>query len=126
LNYSWQDFETEGIPQVPMPDGTLVYPLNVAPEHRFNGAVVWDMTKVYANVAVTYQDVAFWTDVLDSRFWGPTDSFVATNLAAGVRMLDGSLVFSINANNITDERVQQHVFGNIIGRKIWAQMTYRL
>jgi outer membrane receptor protein involved in Fe transport len=109
-----------------MPDGTLVYPLNIAPENRFNGAVVWDMTTVFANAAVTYQDVAFWTDVFDSRFWGPTDSFFAINLAAGIRLLEGSMVLSINANNITDERVQQHIFGNFIGRKIWAQLTYRL
>jgi outer membrane receptor protein involved in Fe transport len=126
LNYSWQDFETDDIPKVPMPDGTLVYPMNIAPEHRFNGALVWDMSTVFANAAVTYQDVAFWTDILDQRFWGPTDSFVATNLAAGVRLGGGSLVFSVNANNIFDERVQQHVFGDIIGRKIWAQLTYKL
>jgi len=126
LNYSWQDFEPEGIPKVPMSDGTLVYPLNIAPENRFNGAIVWDMRKVFANAAVTYQDEAFWTDFSDRSFWGPTDAFHAINLAAGTRFYDGNMVLTINANNITDERVQQHVFGNIIGRKIWAQLTYRL
>jgi iron complex outermembrane receptor protein len=126
LNYSWQDFETENITQLPMPDGRLVFPFNAAPEHRFNGAVVWDMSTVFANAAVTYQDVAFFTDFLDQRFWGHTDSFVATNLGAGVRLDGGRMVFSVNANNIFDERVQQHIFGDIIGRKIWAQVSYRL
>jgi outer membrane receptor protein involved in Fe transport len=126
LNYSWQDFETEDIDQVPMPDGTMVFPLNAAPEHRFNGTLVWDVSTVFANAAVTYQDVAFWTDILDQRFWGQTDSFIATNLAAGVRLGDGNLVFSVNANNIFDERVQQHIFSDIIGRKVWLQAMYRL
>jgi len=127
LNYSWQDFpETEDIAKVPLPGGGEALPINIAPEHRFNGVLVWDQTSFFANAGVTYQDVAFWTDVLDPRFWGPTDSFVATNLAVGTRLFNQNLVLTLNANNVFDERVQQHVWSDIIGRKIWLQAVYRL
>jgi hypothetical protein len=31
----------------------------------------------------------------------------------------------VNANNIFDERVQQHVWADIINRKVWAQVILR-
>ena len=126
LNYSYQDEpDVEGVAKLPRPNGELILPLNVPPQHRFNLATVWDVPLYYANARVTYQDDAFWTDVFDARFWGPTDSFVAVNVGAGVRLYDDRIVWSVNGENIFDEDVQQHVFGDIIGRKVWSQVTYR-
>ena len=47
------------------------------------------------------------------------------NVGAGVRLLDESLVLSVNGLNIFDERVQQHVWGDIIDRRWTGQIAYR-
>ncbi|MEM9597497.1 MAG: TonB-dependent receptor, partial [Acidobacteriota bacterium] len=106
LNYSYQDeTEVEGI----APGET-----NIPPENRFNVTVAYNGPRWYANASVNYVDEAFWTDVLDSRFWGFTDAYTVTNLSVGVRLLDDSLTLSLVGNNIFDEDVQQHIFGDII------------
>ena len=127
LNYSWQDDpDVEGLTPQIRPNGEEAFPLNIPPKHRFNVGGTWETPRLYANAAVTYQDVAFWADVFDARFWGPTESFASVNLAAGWRFYRRHAVLSINAQNIFDERVQQHVWGDIISRKIWVHVTYRL
>ena len=72
-----------------------------------------------------HQSGAFWTDVLDSRFWGPTEQFTMTNAGAGVRLADESVVLSMSVLNVFDAEVQQHVWGDIINRRITGQVTYR-
>jgi outer membrane receptor for ferric coprogen and ferric-rhodotorulic acid len=125
-NYSWQDDpETEGIQGIPTPGGELVEPINIAPKHRFNLGVFWDTPRFYANANVNYQDTALWTDVLDSRFWGPTESFTILNLGVGARVYRQRMTVSLNAQNLLDEYVQQHVWSDIISRKVTAQLTYQ-
>jgi iron complex outermembrane receptor protein len=127
LDYSWQDDpDVEGLTPQTRPNGEEAYPLNIPPKHRFNVGATWENPQFYLNTAVAYQDVAFWGDVLDARFWGPTESFASVNLAAGWRFYGRHAVLSINAQNIFDERVQQHVWGDIISRKIWVHVTYQL
>jgi iron complex outermembrane receptor protein len=116
FNYSFQDEpEVSGIP---------ADEVNTPPESRFNLGVGYDAPRWFANANVNYQDEAFWTDVLDSRFFGPTDSFAQLNLAVGFRFADDRATFQINGQNVLDEDVQQHVFGDIIGRKVSAQVSY--
>jgi iron complex outermembrane receptor protein len=117
FNYSWQDdADVEGIP---------VNEYNVAPEHRMNLGLSYDLGSFFANLNVNYADDAFWTDVLDARFHGPTDSYTQLNLGFGVRLLEDTMQISISGQNITDEDVQQHVFGDIISRKITGQVSFR-
>ena len=97
----------------------------LAPTHRFNVGVFWDIREFYANANVNYQDEAFWTDVMDSRFWGPTDSFAILNVGIGARIYRQRMTVSLNAQNLFDEYVQQHVWSDIISRKITGQVTYR-
>jgi len=116
INYSWQD--------EPDVKGIAAGTINSPPEHRANAGFAYDADRWYINGNVTYQDEAFWTDVLDSRFWGPTDSFTTLNLATGVRFGE-TTTLSINAYNVTDEDLQQHVFGDVLGRRIVGQLTFR-
>ncbi len=74
-------------------------------------------------MAVNYVDEAFWTDVLDSRFWGPTDEYTSLNLTLGYHFND-NITFSVVGNNITDERIQQHVFGDIISRRVTGNLRF--
>lgn len=113
LNYSYQD----------EPEVTGINPneINLPPKNRFNAAVGYDSDKFFADATVNYVDEAFWTDVLDSRFWGPTDEYTALNLTLGYHFTD-NVTFSVVGNNITDERIQQHVFGDIISRRVTGNL----
>jgi hypothetical protein len=55
---------------------------------------------------------------------GTTDSFTMLNLGAGVRLLEERLVLQVIGANVTDERVQQHIFGDIISRKVTGQVGW--
>ena len=117
-SYTWQDepdVDDEAI-------GTLF--TNIPPEHQLSLSLDLDRHRWFGSVGVTYTDEAFWQGVLDSRFWGTTDSYTLLNSAIGVR-LGERLVLSIKGTNLTDERAKQHVFGDIIGRKVSTQIQAR-
>ncbi len=126
INYSWQDEpEVSGIDLSTLPNGDQVLAVGTPPEHRANVGLSWDGSKFFFNANANYVDEAFWTDVLDSRFWGPTDSYTAVNLGAGIRMAGEKFTFTVNATNVTDEDIQQHVFGDIISQKITGTLVVR-
>lgn len=116
LNFTWQD--------EPDVEGIDISEVNMAPATRLNFGVTYDAPKFYFNANLNYQDEAFWTDVLDARFHGPTEEFGQINLGFGWRFNDERFTFGIIGSNITDERVQQHVFGDIISRKISAELRF--
>lgn len=116
FNLTWQD--------EPEVDGILLSEVNMPPATRLNFGVSYDSGKFYANGNLNYQDEAFWTDVLDSRFHGPTEEFGQINLGFGWRFNDEKIILGIIGSNITDEDVQQHVFGDIISRKISAELRF--
>jgi outer membrane receptor protein involved in Fe transport len=114
VNYSWQDDpEVEGIPEDE---------INLPPTHRANLAVGYDAGRWFANSNVNYVDEAFWTDVLDSRFHGPTDAFTQVNLGLGVRLANERVTLTLEGNNVFDEDVQQHVFGDVLERKVLGKI----
>jgi iron complex outermembrane receptor protein len=126
LNYSYQDEpDVSGIDPVVLPNGTERVALNTPPEHRLNAGFAYDGDRYFANGNVNWVDEAFWTDVLDERFWGPTDSYTQVNLGFGVRLSGERATFSVTAQNVFDEEVLQHVFGDIIGRKVSGQLVLR-
>ncbi len=114
FNYSWQDE-----PEVTDLD---ISQINLPPENRFNAGLGYSGARLFCNGNVNYQDEAFWTDVLDSRFHGPTEDFTQLNLAIGVHVGEHA-TFQVNGQNVTDEDVQQHVFGDLITRKVTGQLT---
>ena len=118
-NYSWQDDPATD------PD-SLREEINTPPRHRFNVGIAYDELRFFASTDLSYVDQAFWTDVLDSRFWGPTKAYRQWNAKTGVRLAQDRVTLSIFAINMLDEQIQQHVFGDIIGRKLGAEarITY--
>jgi outer membrane receptor protein involved in Fe transport len=126
INYSYQDEpEVKGIAQVTLPNGTVRDAVNTPPEHRFNAGFGYDQPRYFFHGNVNWVDEAFWTDVLDESFWGPTDSYTQVNLGAGVRFRGEKVTLSVNAQNVFDEDVIQHVFGDIISRKVSGQLLFR-
>jgi outer membrane receptor protein involved in Fe transport len=126
FNYSWQDEpEVRGIDPVTLPNGTTRSAINSPPEHRANLGFAYNPGRWFFNVNANYQDEAFWTDVLDSAFWGPTDAFTMVNVGVGVRFNDENVQLSVNAQNVFDEDVQQHIFGDLIEQKLIGQLLFR-
>ena len=116
VNYSYQkDPEildnSEG---ADFPFTEVIYP----PNHRFNAGVNFDTRKWLGSFSVNYQSEAFWTDVLDARFFGPTDSFTQVNASFGYRWMDGRVTTSIKINNLLNEQIQQHIFGDVLKRSV--------
>ena len=126
MNYSYQaDPDVTGIEPVLLPGGDLIEPVNVPPTNRFNVGGSYSGQRFFASAVVNYQDEAFWTDVLDSRFWGPTDAFTSVGLGAGVYLAGDKVTLSVNGTNVFDEEILQHIFGDIIGRKWTGQVRFR-
>ncbi|MDH3745117.1 MAG: TonB-dependent receptor [Acidobacteriota bacterium] len=126
VNYSYQqEPEVSGIDRVTLPNGTVRDGVNTPPENRMNAGLAYDTGKFFFNTNVNHVDEAFWTDVLDARFWGPTDSFTQVNIGAGVRFNDDNVTLSLTGQNVFDEDVLQHIFGDLIARKLTGQILFR-
>lgn len=126
LNASWQaEPETKGIDPVILPSGQIVEAVNIPPEWRGNAGASYSARRFFASGVVNYQAEAFWTDVLDSRFWGPTDAFTSVDVTGGVYLAGDRVTLSISGHNIFDAEVQQHIFGDIIGRKFIGRVILR-
>jgi outer membrane receptor protein involved in Fe transport len=122
-NYSWQ-----GDPEIRNPDeGEPAFPeseLIFPPKHRFNAGMNYNSQRYLGSVSLNYTSEAFWTDVLSAPFHGPTEAFTTVNAAFGVRWWDNHVTTTLKVNNIFDEDVQQHIFGDIIQRMWYAEVMF--
>jgi len=115
-NGSWQDEPTfEGLADITEQ--------NLPPTWRANVGLGYDPGRWFVDVNANYQDEAFWGDVLFAH--GTTDAFTMVNASVGVRLLDERMTLQVIGANIFDDEVQQHVFGDIISRKVSGQVGFR-
>jgi iron complex outermembrane receptor protein len=114
FNLSWQDD--------PDISGAATADVNRAPEWRANAGVGQDMGSFFWNANLNYQDEAYWADVLFAR--APTDAFTQVNASVGWRFREDSMQFKIIGQNTFDDDLQQHIFGDIIDRRIDAQVSF--
>jgi outer membrane receptor protein involved in Fe transport len=73
---------------------------------------------------VTYTDRAFWTDVLAFQGW--TDAFWLVDATAGVRFNSGRLTLLVKGTNLADRRIQHHIFGDLIRRRVMTELRFKL
>jgi outer membrane receptor protein involved in Fe transport len=118
LNYSWQD---DPDPE----DPADLAELNRPPAHRINAGLNLNYARVLGNFSVTYQGEAFWQDVLDARFHGITEAHTLVNAGFGIRWAADRLTTSLKIVNLTNEDVQQHVFGDILKRQFVGELKVR-
>jgi outer membrane receptor protein involved in Fe transport len=122
-NYSWQDE-----PEVLDPDeGQLRYPLievTVPPQNRFNLGVSYNGPRFLGNANVNYQDEAFWNDVLGPEYYGFTDSYTMVNATVGVKLADGKVTVSLRGTNLLNEKIMQHIYGDITRRSVVAEVRF--
>jgi outer membrane receptor protein involved in Fe transport len=112
-NYSYQ-FEPE-------PDFDLSE-VNLPPTNRFNVGFNFSEGRFLGNAVVSYVGDAFWQDVLDARFHGPTSAYTQVNGALGMRWANDRIVTTIKAINLLDEEIQSHVFGDILKRQVIGEV----
>ncbi len=115
-NYSFQ--------AEPDPDFDLSE-VNLPPTHRFNIGLNYNSGRFLGNASVGYVGDAFFQDVLDTRFHGPTEAYTQVNGGFGVRWLDGKMTTSIKAINLTNEDIQSHVFGDVVKRQVMGEVRFQ-
>jgi iron complex outermembrane receptor protein len=120
FSYSFQD-ETEVTEDDP--DEPLIP--NIAPTHQFSAGFSYRGARWSGSFQASYTDRAFWADVLDYRFWGYTDAYWLLNGSFGGRFFHDALEFRISGTNLTDKKIKQHVFGDIIERKVGIDLKWR-
>ena len=112
-NYSYQ-FEPE-----PDFDKSEV---NLPPTNRVNAGFNFSQGKFLGNMNVSYQDSAFWQDVLDSRFHGSTEAYAQVNGAFGVKWAQDKVTTTIKFNNLFNKEIQSHIFGDILRRQVIGEL----
>jgi outer membrane receptor protein involved in Fe transport len=114
VNYSFQ-------PE-PEPTGFDISELNLPSQHHFNIGAGYSGAKVLGNFSVGYASAAFWQDVLDSRFLGPTVGFTIASGTVGYKWKGDRLTTSLKVTNIFNEQILQHVFGDVTRRQIVGEL----
>ncbi len=115
-NYSYQD--------QPDPDFALSE-VNLPPTNRFNLGFSFSQGLFVGNASVSYVDDAFFQDVLDARFAGPTEAYTQVNGAFGVKFLRDKVTATIKVINLLDEDIQSHVFGDIMKRQVLGELRFQ-
>jgi iron complex outermembrane receptor protein len=117
-NYSWQDD--------PDPDDPADIPeLNRPPNNRFNLGMNFNYGRYLGNFAVSYQDEAFFQDVLDARYHGTIEPFTLVNVGAGVKFSGDRYLAQLKVINLFNEFVQQHIFGDIMQRQLIGELRVK-
>jgi iron complex outermembrane receptor protein len=96
--------------------------INLPPTNRFNAGFNFSQGHFLGNMSVSFVDDAYFQDVLDARFAGPTEAYTQVNGAFGVKFLKDKLTTTIKAINLTNEDIQSHVFGDIMKRQIIGEI----
>jgi outer membrane receptor protein involved in Fe transport len=121
VNYSWQK-EPDVLDD---PDPYPVIELSLPPTHRFNLGGTYAGSRLLGSLVVSYTSKGFWTDVLNSPYHGFTPAFTIVNGSFGVK-LTNQITTSIKSTNLLNRRIQQHVFGDLIGRSVTAEVRFDL
>jgi outer membrane receptor protein involved in Fe transport len=114
-NYSYQ--------AEPDPD-FAIEEVNLPPTNRFNAGFNFSQDRFLGNMSVSFVDDAHFQDVLDARFHGPTEAYTQVNGAFGVRWMNGRVISTIKAINLTNEDIQSHVFGDVIKRQVIGELRF--
>lgn len=112
-NYSYQ--------ATPDPDFDISE-INLPPTNRFNAGFNFSQGHYLGNLSVSFVDDAYFQDVLDARFAGPTEAYTQVNGAFGVKFLKDKLTTTIKVINLLDEDIQSHVFGDILKRQVIGEV----
>jgi outer membrane receptor protein involved in Fe transport len=113
-NYSWQG--------TPDPEDFPLNELNIPAKNRFNVGVGVNYGRYLGTFSINYSGSAFWQDVLNDPYHGTTDAYTLVNGGFGVKWADDRVTTSIKVINLTNDDIQQHVFGDILKRQVVGEL----
>jgi outer membrane receptor protein involved in Fe transport len=96
--------------------------INLPPTNRFNAGFSYSSGMFLGNLSVSYVDDAYFQDVLDARFAGPTEAYTQVNGAFGMKFMNDKLQPAIKVINLLNEDIQSHVFGDILKRQVIGEV----
>lgn len=98
--------------------------INIPARHRFNAGASYSRGRFFGNVSVTVTTRAFWADV--QPYSGYTDGYTLVNGAVGLRLwLDGRpIVASVKVIDIGDQSIRQHIFSDVLRRRVMAELQF--
>ena len=102
--------------------------VNDPPRHQASVLVGWNQASWRGSVGAVYTARAFWTDVVvaDPRLHGFTKPYTLMNASVAYRIANSAAEVAVKATNLFNQQVQQHVFGDIIGRQVSVQLRVDL
>jgi iron complex outermembrane receptor protein len=120
VNYSWQ-----GRPQIledpnPFPLSELMLP----PTNRVNVGGVYNGARYLGSLSVNYSGRAFWSDVLTPAYHGYSDAYTLVNTSFGVKWGRPRVTTLVKVNNLLNQTVQQHVFGDLLRRSVTTEVRF--
>jgi len=119
-NYSYQ-----AVPEIltPPTDPRYIPPVSVSvpPKNRFNLGLTWDHPRYVGSLTYGHTDKAFFTDVLDTPYYGYADAYNLVNAAFGLRWAKGRLTTSLKVTNLLNDDIRQHNFGDYLKRTILGE-----
>ena len=98
--------------------------MGIPSEHRFNAGLGYSGKTFFGNANVNYASEALWVDVLNQVWAGFTDSYTMVNATLGVKLAEGKVTVSLKGINLTNEKIQQHIFGDILKRSVIAELRF--
>ena len=122
VNYSWQS-EPEILDD---PTPYLPAELGLPPTHRFNAEVRWNGSRWLGSASVNAATDAFWSDVLTAGYHGYTDGYATVNGSVGVKWQSGAMTTTVKVNNVFNQTVHQHIFGDLLRRTVLGELKFRL
>lgn len=117
-NYSWQDKPTVLDSPNPYPAAEIAFP----PTHRLNIGGTLNGRLYLANATVSYSSTGFWSDVLTSQYHGYSDAYTLVNASLGRKWNSARFTTSVKVNNLLNQDVQQHIFGDIMKRSVMGEL----
>lgn len=132
FNDAWSfsaNYSHQGEPKPLDPEaGQLPYlteEISLPAQNRFNASLSWNDDRLVGVASVNYSDEALWTDVLNSPYFGFTDSYAMVNATFGVKWgAEGRIITSLKGINLFNETIQQHIFGDIMKRTLSVELRY--
>jgi outer membrane receptor protein involved in Fe transport len=121
-NYSWQGNPSVLADAHPFPVQNLALP----PTNRFNAGANYDGPRLIGSASVSYADKAFWSDVLTSAYHGYSDAYTLVGGTFGVKFDQGRVTTLVKVNNILNQDVQQHVFGDILKTTAVLEVRFKM
>lgn len=99
--------------------------VNIPARHHVSLSAQVDRPRWFASGSWDYVAQTFWQDVLTSDFWGFVPSYNLIGLRGGWRWPRQGLELTAQITNLLNRPIQQHIYGDIIQRRVTVGLSYR-